>query len=522
MNSRLLGKLLVVVTFLLYALIARCSTINATGSSFSDKLYADTTFAYQFQPSGDFVTYFGAGSTTGKCNIMGYWHTGDTLSSQSSVPTSVRERDALICTDACTVATCGFSSAISPRFDRKSRTPLVDFAGSDSVLKAADYKAFPDLLMFPALAGAVVPLYNIPELKAASNVSLVLSRQNIADIFKGEVLFWNDSRILASNPILRSTLIKISHRIRVVVRTDSSGTSEIFSTALSKFDSLRTEGPDYSFAAAVGAGSDPSWCGPLTDEIQIFTIVGCNPALPVIQKLIYMKVVSSERSLRDLTFACDASADNITSEFARTYSGANLTVIVNKTLSSTGIVELQIGYGDPYTAGQKWYKPAVVSLPLGVTVSVTTLQEGGYINSHYNSSYTITPQVQSIWIASSATSVRFFVFFRRVTGTEYNITLTVPTTEAVIKASFNSAMNSSVEKVRLVNSTSSSWIEYRITFTEKASSQLSAFKVQPALQTNSDAVYITTLLDYKNYPLFYGYDQPTGFAGSGRCVFCLG
>ena len=521
MKARLLGKLLVVGTFLSYALIARCWTINATGGSFPNKFYADTTFAYQFQPSGDFVTYFGAGSTTGKCNIMGYWHTGDTLASQSSIPASTKARDALICTDACTVATCGISSVTLPRFDRESRRPLVDFAGSDSVLKAADYEAFPDLLMFPALAGAVVPLYNIPELRAVSNVSLVLSRQNIADIFKGEVLFWNDSRILASNPVLRSTLIKISHRIRVLVRTDSSGTSEIFSTALARFDPMGIRSPDYSFAATVGAGSNPSWCGLLTDEIQIITIVGCNPALSNIQNLVYMKVVSAERSLRDLTFACDASAENITGEFARTYPGANLTVAVNKKVSSTGIVKLQIGYGDPFIAGQKWYKPAIVSQPSGVTVSISTLQEGGYYNSHYNSTYIITPQVQSIWIASSISSFRFVVSLRNIMGTEYNITLTAPTSEREILALFNSVISNSVEKVRLLNSTSSPWIEFRVTFTRSASSQLSAFTVHSALQRNSDAVYITTYLDFNNYPLFYDYKHPTGFGGSGRFEFCL-
>ena len=521
MKARLLVKLMVVGTFLSYALIARCWTINATGGSFPNKFYADTTFAYQFQPSGDFVTYFGAGSTTGKCNIMGYWHTGDTLASQSSIPAATKARDALICTDACTVATCGISSVTSPRFDRNSRRPLVDFAGSDSVLKAADYEAFPDLLMFPAFAGAVVPLYNIPELRAVSNISLVLSRQNIADIFKGEVLFWNDSRILASNPVLRSTLIKISHRIRVLVRTDSSGTSEIFSTALARFDPMGIRTPDYSFAATVGAGSNPSWCGLLTDEIQIITVVGCNSALPNIQKLIYMKVVSAEKSMRDLTFACDATAENITAEYARTYPGANLTVVVNKKVTSTGIVKLQIGYGDPFIAGKKWYKPAIVSLPVGVIVSISTLQEGGYFNSHYNSTYIITPQVQSIWIASSTSSFRFVVSLRNIMGTEYNITLSTPTSENEILASFNSVIANSVEKVRLVNSTSSPWIEFRVIFTGIASSQLSAFTVHSELQRNSDAVYITTYLDFNNYPLFYDYKHPTGFGGSGRFGICL-
>jgi hypothetical protein len=38
----------------------------------------------------------------------------------------------------------------------------VDFAGSDSLLKASDYAAAPDLQMYPATAAAVVPVVHLP------------------------------------------------------------------------------------------------------------------------------------------------------------------------------------------------------------------------------------------------------------------------------------------------------------------------------------------------------------------------
>jgi ABC-type phosphate transport system substrate-binding protein len=39
---------------------------------------------------------------------------------------------------------------------------LVDLAGTDSLLKDADYAAAPDLQMYPASASAVAPVFNLP------------------------------------------------------------------------------------------------------------------------------------------------------------------------------------------------------------------------------------------------------------------------------------------------------------------------------------------------------------------------
>jgi phosphate transport system substrate-binding protein len=149
------------------------------------------------------------------------------------VPQSVKIRDTLICTDTCTIDTCGVSSKLTPRFDAAMRAPLVDFGGSDALLTASDYKAFPDLLMLPSLAAAVVPVYNIPELTASMG-PLILSRQNMADIYSGDLKLWSDQRIAANN--LNLDLSRIVKPIRVVVRTDSSGTSQIFTAALASFD----------------------------------------------------------------------------------------------------------------------------------------------------------------------------------------------------------------------------------------------------------------------------------------------
>ena len=87
---------------------------------------------------------------------MGYWNTGNLPSSY--VSTTQEIIDTLICTDACTVSNaCGMINT-SPRYGASTRTPLVDFSGTDSVLSAADYASCPDLQLLPAIAG------NIPSL----------------------------------------------------------------------------------------------------------------------------------------------------------------------------------------------------------------------------------------------------------------------------------------------------------------------------------------------------------------------
>ena len=104
----------------------------------------------------------GVGTTAGKCNIMGYWHIGNT----DPAPTyQDRYVDTQKCTDACEASVCGTewmsASVGGVRPDFASRDPLVDFAISELPFSANDYKNFPDLRSFPAFAGTVaVYLYH--------------------------------------------------------------------------------------------------------------------------------------------------------------------------------------------------------------------------------------------------------------------------------------------------------------------------------------------------------------------------
>ncbi len=118
----------------------------------------------------------------------------------------------------------------------------VDFAGSDSLLKESQYQKMPDLQMLPMLAGAVVPIYNLPGVDA-----LVLDGPTLVDIYMAKITTWNDPAIAALNPGVTLP----DKPIVVVHRSDGSGTTEIFTSYLGAVsDAWKTE---------VGVGKAVEW-----------------------------------------------------------------------------------------------------------------------------------------------------------------------------------------------------------------------------------------------------------------------
>ncbi len=120
----------------------------------------------------------------------------------------------------------------------------VDFAGSDPSLKPADLaKMKGAVLQFPVAAGAITVSYNLSGVKSG----LKLDGPTVAKIFQGQIKTWNDPAIKALNPgiSLPSTSITVVHR------SDSSGTTEGFTTWLSDVDP--------AWKSAVGEGKDVNW-----------------------------------------------------------------------------------------------------------------------------------------------------------------------------------------------------------------------------------------------------------------------
>ena len=112
----------------------------------------------------------------------------------------------------------------------KGRTDLssgvVNYAGSDSTIPAAEEANFKGktVLYFPVIIGPITLSYNLSGLSKP----LQLSAPVIADIFQGKVTNWNNSAIAADNPGVTLP----NQAITIVVRSDSSGTTQNFSLFL--------------------------------------------------------------------------------------------------------------------------------------------------------------------------------------------------------------------------------------------------------------------------------------------------
>jgi phosphate transport system substrate-binding protein len=166
--------------------------LNGAGATFPAPVYADWAYAYQYVDPSVVVNYQGIGSGGGKKAII---------------------------------------------------DNTVDFAGSDSLLSDAEYTSGKDLQMYPTLAGAVVLIYNVKLAKAIPTPAagakalvlppLVLDRTTVVGIYNSTIKKWNDPAILALNPDWKDYLPAAD--ITSVHRSDGSGTTEIFTKALSSF-----------------------------------------------------------------------------------------------------------------------------------------------------------------------------------------------------------------------------------------------------------------------------------------------
>jgi phosphate transport system substrate-binding protein len=125
------------------------------------------------------------------------------------------------------------------------RNRTVDIGATDAPLTEAQMKAMSaPVLHFPSVMGAVVLMYNLPELK---NQSIRLTGPVIADIYLGRITKWNDAAIGKLNPGIRFP----DETIETVHRSDGSGTTYIFSDYLSKVSA--------AWSKQVGRGTALEW-----------------------------------------------------------------------------------------------------------------------------------------------------------------------------------------------------------------------------------------------------------------------
>jgi phosphate transport system substrate-binding protein len=120
----------------------------------------------------------------------------------------------------------------------------VDFGDSDAPMNEEQtQKAGSPVLHVPMCSGAVVISYNLPDVKD----TVRLTPDVLANIFLGKIKTWNDPQIAQVNPGVKfpGTQVIIAHR------SDGSGTTNIFTTYLSKVNS--------EWNSKVGKGSSINW-----------------------------------------------------------------------------------------------------------------------------------------------------------------------------------------------------------------------------------------------------------------------
>ena len=119
----------------------------------------------------------------------------------------------------------------------------VDFGASDRPLKPEELERN-NLVQFPAVVGAVVPIVNIEGVEPGR---LKLDVETLARIYLGKIAKWNDPAIAALNRDLKLP----DANIAVIYRSDSSGSTFLFTNYLSKASA--------EWHSAMGEGTTVNW-----------------------------------------------------------------------------------------------------------------------------------------------------------------------------------------------------------------------------------------------------------------------
>ncbi len=125
-----------------------------------------------------------------------------------------------------------------------------DFGASDAAMTKEEMeKVDGGVQLLPMTAGSIVLAYNLPGVD-----NLKLTREAYVGIFLGKIKKWNDKAIADANPDA-----KLPDRdISVVVRSDGSGTTFVFTKHLSAISE--------EFAKSPGTNKQPNW--PVGDKAK--------------------------------------------------------------------------------------------------------------------------------------------------------------------------------------------------------------------------------------------------------------
>ena len=171
----------------------------------------------------------------------------------------------------------GSSTGISNFFGSNRRTATQMFSGSDAVITSTQRAsiAATDIgtkySVIPAITGPLAMIYRIDGLKTTggAKATLRLDGNTICGIYLGTIKKWNDTAIKALNPSVANLP---NATINVVGRSDSSGTTYIFTSYLAKAATTAQKncGMHSNFTSSTEANLD--------DAVGTFTPTKVQPA----------------------------------------------------------------------------------------------------------------------------------------------------------------------------------------------------------------------------------------------------
>jgi phosphate transport system substrate-binding protein len=166
--------------------------------------------------------------------------------SGATFPKSFYEEAIAVFSDANSGVTINYAGGGSGKGRQDLADQIVDWAGTDGVIKDADLPGFKggDVLYFPTVVAPITVSYNLDV------EGLQLSPATIAKIFQREITNWNDAAIAADNPGVTLP----DQAITVVHRSDSSGTTGNFTKFLEK-----SVGTDAGGIWKLGTDSTVEW-----------------------------------------------------------------------------------------------------------------------------------------------------------------------------------------------------------------------------------------------------------------------
>lgn len=142
---------------------------------------------------------------------------------------------------------------------------------------------------------------------------------------------------------------------------------------------------------------------------------------------------------------------------------------------------------------------------------------GGYQNIHYNSStFFVTPKTESVFVRTGITGqVELNITYGYASRLK-NFTISGGKGPAIIRETINQLAANAVASVTAV--TSNQYTEFRIVY-----STLAVGKQPPQINVldSTHNIFVFTLLDASNYPLFYNARKSFGLAGRSVTTYIV-